>query len=112
MEQYIKTGIELIAQERKEQIEKHRYTIEWDVVRNTENQLLSAIMMLASAISFRRGEIEMPPDALQDLHPIGWDINYCKKMISRSDIDILGKIGAFAAAEIDVILLQNQTASL
>ncbi len=99
-------GIELIAKERQEQITKHGRTIEGDVSFNTENQLLSGIMLLVSNISFHRAGIkEMPKDAFEDLRPEGWGREICWKWLSKSDIEQLKIIGAFAAAEID--RLQN-----
>ena len=42
----MKTGIELIAQERAEQIEKHGRTIELDVKQNNHHQLSDAASAL------------------------------------------------------------------
>jgi hypothetical protein len=53
----MKTGIELIAEERREQIEKHGRTIELDVVLNTNQQLSDAAAMLCYG-----DEINYPDD--------------------------------------------------
>lgn len=42
----MKTGIELIAEERREQIEKHGRTIERDILYNRTRQLSSGAAML------------------------------------------------------------------
>lgn len=97
----MKTGIELISIERQEQIEKHNRSIESDVIFNTENQLVSAIMLLVSNIGFKRAGVDMPKDAFEDLRPEGWGREICWKMIGKSDIEQMKIIGAFAAAEID-----------
>lgn len=102
----MKTGIELIAEERQEQIEKHGRTIDYDVEHNIHGQLVEAIMLLIANVGFRRQRIEMEKDAFEDLRPLDWGREICFKMISKSEIDQFKIIGAFAAAEID--RLQNQ----
>jgi len=97
----MKTGIELIAQERKEQIEKHGRSVESDVRSNNENQLLSGIMMLVSNIVFNQTGMDIPDEAFEDLRPDGWSITSCRKMMSKDAVGQLKVIGAFAAAEID-----------
>ncbi len=97
------TGIELITEERQEQLIKHGRTIQGDVHFNTQNQLLSGIMMLASKVAFKRAGVEMPEEAVDDMIPEGWDREICLKMLGKSDIEQLKIIGAFAAAEIDRI---------
>lgn len=102
----MKTGIELIAEERQEQIEKHGRTVEYDVNHNSEGQLLEGIMLLAGSIGFGKHGVEMPEEAFNDLKPLSWDAGICVKMTNKPEIDQLKIIGAFAAAEID--RLQNQ----
>ncbi len=97
-----KSGIELITIERKEQIEKHGRTIESDVLTNSKNQIIHAIMLLVSNIGYKRviGEI-LPEDAFMNLKPDDWSSEICFKMINKPEIEQLKIIGAFAAAEID-----------
>lgn len=102
----MKTGIELITEERSEQIEKHGRTIDFDVDNNSQNQLLEGIMLLITNVAMKRTGIEMPKDAFEDLRPSDWGREICFKMMAKEEIDQLKIIGAFAAAEID--RLQNQ----
>lgn len=85
----MKTGIELIAQERKEQIEKHRRTIKQDVKYNNKMQLRSAAHRLI--------EICPPPlDVPKDWNEVMW-----QKMIEKPMKERLIIAGALIAAEID-----------
>lgn len=102
----MKTGIELIAEERQEQIEKHGRAIQYDVNYNANGQILEAIMLLAGSVGFGRQGFEMPKEAFDELRPSDWDAEICFKMINKPEIDQFKIIGAFAAAEID--RLQNQ----
>ncbi len=99
----MKTGIELIAEERQEQIEKHGRTVQSDIDFNKENQLISGIMLMVSSLGFLKAGIEMPKEAFEDLRPEGWGREICWKMLSKPEIEQLQIIGAFAAAEIDRI---------
>ncbi len=88
-----KSGIELIAQERQEQIEKHDRTIKKDVEENDNMQLSLGALMLLS-IDYEEGI---------DTHsyPEGWDEDICTKMIGKSYKERLIIAGALLAAEID-----------
>lgn len=97
----MKTGIELIAEERQEQIEKHGRTVENDVFYNSQGQLKQAIMMLIANLGFINQGLQMPKEALDDLKPDGWSYPNCQKMLNKPEVDQLRIIGAFAAAEID-----------
>ena len=84
------TGIELIARERQEQIEKHGHTVELDVFHNNNDELLMAA----------RGLI----DHKYGLIPDSWynDKNHdVNKMMKKSIVDRLVIAGALIAAEID-----------
>jgi hypothetical protein len=83
----MKTGIELIAEERQEQIEKHGRTIEHDVKHNNCGELIQAIEALVN-------------DNYSGF-PQGWDETICKKIFSKAGVEKLAMIGAFCAAEID-----------
>ncbi len=91
----MKNGIELIADERLEQMEKHGRTIEQDVALNGFSQLSEA----ASKLSFKD---------IDDIHgiedpPKGWDFDIWNKMINKPYKERLIIAGALIAAEIDRI---------
>ena len=92
----MKTGIELIAIERKEQIEKHGRTIESDVKQNTETELSYFAGLLCHA---KANET----DAIMDFLPPKWNKNLCRKMIEKPYKERLIIAGALIAAEIDRI---------
>lgn len=90
----MKTGIELIAIERKEQIEKHGRTIENDVVENEDGQLkYGAVALLTS---------------LDEDFPAEWNYATCKKMMAKPELEKLIIAGAFIAAEIDRLQAINK----
>lgn len=89
----MKTGIELIADERWEQVKKHGRTIEKDLQLNDNEQLSMAAEMLL-AVSHEEGIDPMS-------FPDGWDHDICQKMISKSYKERLIIAGALIAAEID-----------
>ena len=80
------TGIELITQERREQIEKHGWDVKND--SNYENEEL-----LQAAVYCINQEIEE--------WPTGWDVYFQDKIIAKDRIGQLKVAGAFIAAEID-----------
>lgn len=83
------TGIELIAQERAEQINKHNRTIASDVTNNDERQLkMAATALLANEKSW---------------FPTDWDKNIRTKMFNKSYSEKLVIAGALIAAELDRI---------
>lgn len=84
-----KSGIELIAIERQEQIEKHGRTIEADRIQNADGQLLHAAKML---ISNSRVEQEYGC-------PKGWDSGIYQKMINKGKLKQLVVAGALYMAE-------------
>lgn len=98
----MKTGIELIAQERKEQIEKHGRTVASDVKYNSAGQLSCAARLLSEP-----GEYN--PETIWDLingsEPAGWDIELFKKMMLKPELQRLVIAGALIAAEIDRLQL-------
>lgn len=85
----MKTGIELIAEERREQPTKHGRTIKYDVENNKRQQLTDAATRLING-----GCMPHPKDW-------SWDIWY--KMISKARKERLIIAGALIAAEIDRI---------
>jgi hypothetical protein len=83
----MKTGIELIAEERAEQLTKHNRTIESDVEQNNNYEL-------------RRGAIALLEDDRTKFSGF-WNSQICEKMINKSYKERLIIAGAFIAAEID-----------
>lgn len=94
----MKTGIELIAEERAEQVDKHGRTLGKDIAHNGQYQLALAASWLAVPDIFE-------DDAFEHCPP-GWDKNLWNKMLSKGYHDRLIIAGALIAAEID--RLQNQ----
>lgn len=93
-----KSGIELIAEERQHQIDKHGFTgdhhaehFEW----YSKGQLVSAATMLANHKWSNSGldYINHPP--------LNWDIEWWQKMCNKSRAERLKIAGALIAAEID-----------
>lgn len=112
-EQPAKTGIELIAEERKEQIEKHNRSIEKDIELNGDYQLLNGASLLLhkwpEGRPPKKGKHpnEAEDDSLDDvfrmLVPAGWDKNIWYKMFDKPYKERLIIAGALIAAEIDRI---------
>jgi hypothetical protein len=93
------TGIELIAQERKEQIEKHGRTVELDKANNTSHQLSFAAALLSCP-----NPKSMGMSAANNYScPTGWDKDIWKKIIHKPYYDRLVIAGALIAAELDRI---------
>lgn len=86
----MKTGIELIAIERKEQIEKHNWTLEHD--KNYENNELLFAAEIYLMAPF------MPKESIFKAWP--WAIEWLK-LSPENRIKELAKSGALIAAEID-----------
>ena len=85
----MKTGIELIAQERKEQIEKHGRTVAYDIAENHSGRLTDAAYgLIIHKYAFM---------------PDNWDREIVNKMLAKSYKDRLVIAGALIAAEIDRI---------
>lgn len=94
----MKTGIELIAQERAEQIRKHSRTTEWDIEANSRKELsLVALQLLAKEHSEQTNTDDFPEN---------WDEEVCQKMLEKPYMERLIIAGALIAAEID--RLRNQ----
>lgn len=80
----MKTGIELIAIERQEQIEKHGWSSEHDSYNDNQE--------LLQAARFALGVDEWPDN---------WDLTFADKIAAKDEIGKLKVAGAFIAAEID-----------
>lgn len=102
-----KSGVEIIAEERQQQIEEHGYTIEHDK-HYTNNELLRAAMCYIQQCKYVGCAV------WQDRVPTDWpfqakywkprpyfDNNKCPIIDVESAIKMLSKAGAFIAAEID-----------
>lgn len=90
------TGIELIAKERLEQIEKHGRTVEADK-KYTKNQLLNAAIVIANH------KMNLNPEEIDELCPVGWNLKIWRKMMAKDYKSRLVISGALLAAEIDRI---------
>ena len=91
----MKTGIELISEERQEHFKRHGQTIENDVKFNNLEQLALAASILAI-----KDIDKMRPTPL-DYYPAGWNIGQWGYMVKKSYKERLIIAGALIAAEID-----------
>lgn len=89
----MESGIELIAAERQEQIEKHGRTLAYDRLNNDNEQLSQGAEMLLA--------VEHEEGIDSESYPYGWDKELCSKMIGKTYKDRLIIAGALIAAEID-----------
>lgn len=92
----MKTGIELIAEERQEQIKKHGRTIESDVAINPNGELCWAASLL-----LRTDDQVSPMDLLAPTKLKNWDQEILKRMDAKRYEQRLIIAGALIAAEID-----------
>ena len=99
----MKTGIELIAEERIEQIEKHRCTIDYDISNNDQDQLA-----LAAAILMEFKDNEYCLLIAKDVCPDGWSLKVWDHMWNKPYIERLIIAGALIAAEIDRLNSQEK----
>lgn len=97
----MKTGIELIADERKEQIEKHGRTVKSDAFHNDGKQLTWGAVQLFSR---EFGYATDPDDK-----PEGWDRKIWEKMQSKDYRERLIIAGALLAAELDRINSEDES---
>jgi len=98
----MKSGIELIAIERQEQIEKHGRTIE----RDAEENMCCELKIAASALLEYNGDDDEEEFISLGSFPAGWDSHLCEKMAHKPYKERLIIAGALIAAEID--RLQNE----
>lgn len=91
----MKTGIELIAQERAEQIEKHGRNVNHDVIHNPNYELTwGAIQLFSNEFGYASDSKDKPD---------GWNRDLWEKMQSKGYKERLIIAGALIAAEIDRI---------
>lgn len=83
----MKTGIELIAEERREQIEKHGYDVRHDLDHESDGELIMAAQasILGNGAAF----------------PAGWELSVVQKICDKPVKERLIIAGALIAAEID-----------
>lgn len=91
----MKTGIELIAIERQEQIEKHSYTIMRDVAYNSSPTGPFKMLPFKIVVGNLMGIIGGVP------YPENWSEEAIDKMRSKTELEKLITAGAFICAEID-----------
>lgn len=89
----MKTGIEIIAEERERQIDVEGWTAEHDDAGNNDEQLALAAAMYALPSDYREHEYHV-----RNIWP--WDMNWYKPT-PEDRIRELAKAGALIAAEID-----------
>lgn len=96
----MKSGIELISEERQEQIEKHGFDAKHDADYEAEKQLAyAAIYLLMNYSDFQDNA---------KYFPANWEQSWKIKFDSKSDIEGLRIAGALIAAEIDRLITQNK----
>lgn len=91
----MKTGIELIAKEREEQLTKHGRSVESDVHGNEFSQLTEAASFLLH-VSARMKDAEITAFC-----PEGWSVEAWRKMCAKPYLERCIIAGALMAAEID-----------
>lgn len=96
----MKSGIELIAEERQEQLSKHGRTVEKDVQINNESQLIHA----AERMLHGRGHES------NNFPPVNWNYEIWNNMLDKPKLERLIIAGALIAAEIDRIQAESSLA--
>lgn len=94
-EMYPVTGISLITQERKEQIEKHKIKIINDITFNNHYQLSQAAGLLCM------DDMDDLQVSYEECMPVDWDLNKWTKICEKPYKERLIIAGALLAAEID-----------
>lgn len=100
----MKTGLELIAQERREQIEKHGRTLETDRTENNHYQLSQAASLMCYVDPEEVGAQYLSDEDNPDFNhcaPSDWDGTVWNRMMNKEYKDRLVIAGALIAAEID-----------
>lgn len=93
-------GVQLIADERYEQIYKHGRSIEKDIEINTEGQLIGAARLLMYTQEFEKDTfISLAPHRLP-----GWDMEVFGRMMNKPYQERIVIAAALLAAEIDRLL--------
>jgi len=95
----MKTAIELITQERAEQLKKHGFTIQYDIKFNSKRKLAYAARSLILYFDLNN----FSEDKILLLKPYHWDDYVWIKMCRKSYEERLIIAGALIAAEYDRI---------
>lgn len=94
----MKTGVELIAQERLEQIEKHGFSMESDRINNTDEQLILLIQYLLM------DDTDAEKDNLYEyFEGCNYDMKFINKFDTKTKTERLIIAGALIAAQIDIL---------
>lgn len=91
----------LIAKERSEQILVHGHTIESDIEKNSEEQLVKGAIALILKPPKAEG---FDSDEIRSLKPKGWNNEVWEKMMKKSYKEKLVTAAALLAAQIDVVI--------
>lgn len=101
----MKTGIELITEERQKQIDKHGFTAEHHVVNSekwySKNQMQHAAIFLLDPSTLTVEEFQVSV-------PFNWDPDWFKNLNSRDSKERLIIAGALIAAELDRLNLMEE----
>lgn len=97
----MKSGIELITQERQEQIEKHGFSVVKDAEFYEDFELIQAALFCIDQATETGFGLKTGIN-----WPKAWGIKFKKKILAKDRIGQLKVAGAFIAAEID--RLQNE----
>lgn len=87
------TGAQLITEERREQLQRHKRTVEYDVKTNTTRDLDLAAMRLIMLVVNESFDIPSWPEH--------WNKDICDKMDAKTDFEKIQIAGAFLAASLD-----------
>lgn len=92
----MKSGIELINDERNEQLDKHSYSKDHDIKVNNHYQLSQAASILIGEVDM--DDYEATPE---EMCPPDWNEEIFKKMCGKTYEERLIIAGALIAAELD-----------
>lgn len=96
------TGAELIAEERREQIEKHGFSIVDDAEYYEKLELIQAALFCIDQTVPEGYGLRTYKE-----WPAGWDDHFRYKILAKDDIGKLKVAGAFIAARIDQLLYEQ-----
>lgn len=99
----MKNGIELIAEERQEQIEKHGKTSDHDDKYSKEELANAAVVCLDDELYWKEEDIHGPESGCITFHVCRMDEKEWKLPLGKGRIHQLKVAGALIAAEIDRI---------
>ena len=100
----MKTGIELIAEERREQIEKHGFSVIEDAEYYKNMELVQATLFCID-----QGVPNGFGLKTYKLWPANWDKRFEYKILAKTELEQLAVAGAFIAARMDQIIHTQNT---